>query len=207
MVPTTKLVRTEGFASALTTHYRTVTRRRPKLQLVWTRGEQVSPAANDRAKAFAFVWGHSHGDVETVHKADGVGREVLVATVVETELCQRDGGGPTEAIALYAVATISCGTVEMAVGVGAAGSGPDTAGPVGGWCREGTVGQGLEGEAASFKDRVASVGLDSWVNGERAVVNKCQNKTRLSSCSKAAQEEKGREAKQRSTQRRSHFLD
>ena len=92
---------------------------------------------------------------------------------MEAELYQRGGGGATEAIALYAVATISCSTVELTVGVSAASSSPDTTGPVNVGCREGTVGQGFEGEAASFKDRVASVGLDSWVNGERAVVDKC----------------------------------
>lgn len=119
------------------------------------------------------MWGHRHGDVETVHKADFVGRLVFDATVVETELRQRDRGGATEAIALYAVATISRGTVEMTVGMGAASSSPDTTGPVGGGCREGTVGQGLKREAASFKDRVAGVGLDSRVNGEGAVVNNC----------------------------------
>ena len=119
------------------------------------------------------MWGHSHGEVKTVHKTDFVRRLVFVTTVVEAKLCQRDGGSPTQAIALYAVATISRGTVETAVGVGAASSSPDTTGPVDGGCREGTMGQGFEGETSSFKDRVASVGLDSWVNGERAVVNKC----------------------------------
>ena len=94
-----------------------------------------------------------------------------MATMVEAELCQRDRGGATKAIALYAVATISRGTVELAVGVGAAGSSPDTTRPVDVGCKEGTVSQGFEGKAASFKDRVASVGLDSWVNGKRTVVN------------------------------------
>ena len=63
-----------------------------------------------------------------------------MATVVEAKLRQRDGGSPTQAIALYAVATISRGTVETAVGVGAASSSPDTTGPVDSGCREGTVG-------------------------------------------------------------------
>ena len=118
------------------------------------------------------MWGHSHGDVKTVDKADGVGREVFVSTVVEGELYQRDRGGTTEAIALYAVATISRCTVEFAVGVGAAGSSPDTARPVGGGRSNGALGEGFKGEATSFKDRMASIRLDSWVNGERAVVNK-----------------------------------
>lgn len=173
MVPTTKLVRAKGLASAFTTHHRTVTRWRSVLQILRAGGEKISLAPHDGAKAFAFVRGHRHGDVKTVHKADFVGREVLVATVVEAELRQRDGGGTTEAVALYAVAAVSRGAVEMAVGMGAAGSSPDTTGPVGGGCREGTVGQGIEGEAASFEDGLAGVGLDSWVNRERAVINNC----------------------------------
>ena len=86
------------------------------------------------------MWGHSHGEIKTVHKANFVGREVFVATVVEGELCQRCGSGATEAIALYAVATISYGIVETVVGVGAASSSPNTTGPVDSGCMEGTVG-------------------------------------------------------------------
>lgn len=117
--------------------------------------------------------GHSHGDVKTVHKADFVGREIFVATVVEAELSNCDRSGSTETVAFNAVATISRGTGEMPVGVGAAGSSPDTARPVDGGGREGTVGEGMKSEAASFEDRVACVGLDSRINGERAVVNDC----------------------------------
>ncbi|KAK8494474.1 hypothetical protein V6N12_073470 [Hibiscus sabdariffa] len=138
-----------------------------------TGGQDISPAPDDGAKAFAFVWGHCHGNVKTVHEAHFVGREVFVATVVEAELCQCDGGGSTEAIALNAVATIARLAGEMSVGVGAAGSSPDTAGPVGCGCGEGTVGEGVKDEAASFEDRLTGVRLDSGINGERTVVNDC----------------------------------
>lgn len=173
MVPATKLVRTKGFAPTLTTHHRTLSRSRPQLQLLRTRFQQIDPAPDHGTNAFALVRCHRHGEVETVHEAHLVGRQVLFASVVEAELRQRHWRGAAEAVALYAVAAVSRGTRETAVGVGTACSSPDAAGPLGSGCGEGTVGQCLKGKAAAFEDRVAGVGLDSWVNGERTVVNDC----------------------------------
>jgi hypothetical protein len=92
VVPTAQLVRTERLAPTLARHDRPVTGRRPDLQPVGTRGEQVGATANNGAVALALVRGHSHGHVKAIDKADTVGGEVVLA-VVEAELSQRGGGG------------------------------------------------------------------------------------------------------------------
>lgn len=57
----------------------------------------------------------------------------------------------------------------------AAGSCPDSAGPVLVGRREGAVGEGREEEAAAFRDGVAGVGLDGGPDGVRAVVDQGQH--------------------------------
>lgn len=114
--------------------------------------------------------GDSHGDVEAVDERDTVGGEVVVA-VVEAELGQGGWSGPAESVAFQAVAAVASDAGEFAVGVGAAGSGPDPARPVLGRSGEGAVGEAMEIEAATFEDWVAGVGLDGRPDGEGAVVD------------------------------------
>lgn len=77
-----ELVGVEGFAAAFTRHHAAVG---VFLQRPRARGEQICFTTDHRTRAFAFVWGNRHGDVEAVDEADGVGRLVVVA-VVEAEL-------------------------------------------------------------------------------------------------------------------------
>lgn len=170
VVPATQLVGTVRLAPALAPDHRPVTRRRPQLQLGGACGEQIRAAAHDGTDAFAFVWGHRQRDVEPVDEGHSVGGEVLGA-VVEAELGQRGGRRSAEAVAFEAVAAVACGAVEVAVAVGAAGSGPDPARPVLGRGGEGAVGQAVECKPALFEDRVAGVGLDAGPDRVGAIVD------------------------------------
>lgn len=114
--------------------------------------------------------GDGQGDVEPVDERDTVGGEVVVA-VVKGELCQRGWCGPTESVAFQAAAAVTRDAGELAVGFGAAGSGPDPARPVLGRSGEGAVGEAMEIEAATFEDWVAGVGLNGRPDGEGAVVD------------------------------------
>lgn len=129
VVPAAQLVRAISLAPALAPNHRTVTSRRPHLQLGRTRSQKIRAAAHDRTDAFAFMWSHSQRDVEAIDEGDSIGGEVVVA-VVDAELRQRGGCSSAEAAALEAVAAVACGAVEMAFVVGATGSGPDPARPV-----------------------------------------------------------------------------
>lgn len=60
------------------------------------------------------------------------------------------------------------------------GSSPYAAGPRGGGCGEGAVGEGGETEAAVFEDGVTRVGLDGGPDGEWAVVYYGEEKGLLS---------------------------
>nr|GMD69348.1 glyoxalase family protein, expressed [Ipomoea batatas] len=85
VVSAAELVRLEGLAPALARNDRAVPAVGADLEACGTRVQKISPAPHDGALALAFVRGHRHGDVEPVHEADAVGREVGVA-VVEHEL-------------------------------------------------------------------------------------------------------------------------
>lgn len=170
VIPTTQLVRPKSLTSALTGHHRAVAWRRPELQSRRTRGEKVGPTSHDGTNAFTLVRRHRHGEVKPVHEGDGVGGEVGVA-VVEVELRQGDGGGASSPVALEAAAAVPGGAGESVVRIGASGTGPDAAGPESGRGWEGTVGEGVEGEAAALEDLVARVGLYGRPDSEGAVVD------------------------------------
>lgn len=174
MVPAAQLVRSERLAPTLAAHHLTMHWRTPHLQLLRARLQQVGPAAYHRAHPFPFVRRHRHGEVETVHQADAVGRVVREA-VVKGELGQSGRGGPTGTVALDAAAAVARHAGEFAANVDAAGSSPDPAGPVARRGGEGAVGESVEGEAASFQDVVAGVRLYGWPYGEGAIVNDGQN--------------------------------
>lgn len=94
-----------------------------------------------------------------------------MSTVVEVELSERSRSCATETVALETVSAVSGDAREFAVVVGAAGSTPDTTGPVGGWWGERAVGVGWESEATFLEDGVAGVGLNGWPDGEGTVVD------------------------------------
>lgn len=121
---------------------------------------------------------HGQAEVETVDEADAIGGEVVVA-VVEAELDEGGRGFAAGAVALKLAAAVAGGAGEAFVSGDAAGAAPDAAGPVLGRGREGTVGEGVEGEAAALQDGVADVGLDGGPDGVRAVVDQGQDHARL----------------------------
>lgn len=168
--PTAKLVRAKRLAPALAPHHVPVSGWIPELQRCGTRWDEVGLAPHHGTNTAPLVWGHRHGDVEAVDEADGVGGLVVVA-VVEAELSEGGGGGAAAAVAFNAAAAVTGGAGEVAVLGGAAGSGPDAAGPVLGGGEEGVVGEGVKDEAAAFEDGVAAVGLDGWPDGEGTVVD------------------------------------
>lgn len=174
MSPAAELVRLERLAPALARHHRTVSAVGPEVERRRTRVEEVRPAPHHRTYALPFVWGHRHGQVEAVDEAHGVGREVGVA-VVEVQLDEGGRRGAAQAVALQAAAAVAGGAGEVAVGVRAAGSGPDSAGPVGGRRGERAVSEGVEGEAAALENGVAGVGLDCRPDGEGTVVDESES--------------------------------
>lgn len=181
LVPAAQLVGPERLAPALAPHHGPVSRGRPQLQRLGTRGEQVRPAPHDGAVALPLVGRNGHGDVEPVNQADRVGGLVLLA-VVEAELGEGGGGGAAGPGALEAAAAVAGGAGEVAGGGGgAAGAGPDPAGPVLGGAREGAVGELVEVEAAPFEDGEAGVGLDGGPDWVGAVVDYGHDEVRAGS--------------------------
>lgn len=98
MPPAAKLVRTKSLATALTRHHRAMPRRRPHLELLRTRGQQIRPASDHRTNSLPFVRSHRHREVKSVNKGHTVGGEVGVA-VVEAELRERRRSSAAEAVA------------------------------------------------------------------------------------------------------------
>lgn len=91
--------------------------------------------------------------------------------VVKAELRQRSRGGSAQTVAFEPAAAVAGCAREAVVGVGAAGSGPDTSRPVLGRGGEGAMGEAVEREAAALEDGVTCVRLDGWPDRKGAVVN------------------------------------